>query len=247
MLWYALNREHPSFPIVDKIGKSIFPPKDRKTKRSPDETGKICFSDSPITPSLAFFETLGCRGSVYIKAKVAGGYTPMMTGQFVEVREGVSFGPFLRRKIGPAVHAEGRGIPPEGTEPAQTADGGKKRKPATGRTTARRNRATRFPWCQQPSTKRYRMRVCRVRKIEEEQRLTESEPICWRPSLGTDAPSGNGEVSARHVDTHASQGRQLVASGAAEKRAPDAQIKNSGSHSRSYRPRDRAVGRTRRV
>ena len=47
VLWYALIAAHPSFPIAHKIGESIFPPKDRKTKRSPDETGKICFSDTP--------------------------------------------------------------------------------------------------------------------------------------------------------------------------------------------------------
>ena len=79
-----------------------------------------------------------------------------------------------------------------------------------------------------------------MKKIEEEH-AQRAGRFAGDHQWGTDAPSGIGaEASARHVDAQtASQDDRSLRLEAAENRSLDAQMKNSGNHFRSYRPRDR--------
>ena len=148
-------------PAADKIGKPIFPPKDRKTKRSPMRRARFCFSDAPITTSRRSSDTSGADGRSISSEGVAGGYCGD-DGQVCRRAEGVSGCPFLRREDGPAVHAERRGDSTEGTEAAQTADGEEEKARNGDRTTAERAPSTaRVPEVV-PATQDsgYRMRSC---------------------------------------------------------------------------------------
>ena len=57
---YALVGRHPIAKVDRQIGDPTFPPKDRKTKRMPDETGRTCFRSTPITASARGSRGLGC-------------------------------------------------------------------------------------------------------------------------------------------------------------------------------------------
>ena len=132
VLWYALIGTHPSFPIADKIGESIFPPKDRKTKRSPDETGKICFSDAPYYCFTAFFETprVPRVGLYQVKVWLEGDTAPIVTKQFVEVRKAFPSVHFYDEKTGLRYTLKGEVISPKAPKPPKPPTERKKRKPA---------------------------------------------------------------------------------------------------------------------
>ena len=131
VLWYALIAAHPSFPIADKIGESIFPPKDRKTKRSPDETGKICFSDAPYYCFTAFFETprVPRVGLYQVKVWLEGDTAPIVTKQFVEVRKAFPSVHFYDEKTGLRYTLKGEVIPPKAPKPPKSPTERKKRRP----------------------------------------------------------------------------------------------------------------------
>ena len=124
VLWYALIKAHPSFPLADKIGESIFPPKDRKTKRSPDETGKICFSDTPYYSFTAFFETprVPRVGFYQVKVWLEGDTAPIVTGQFVEVRKAFPSVHFYDEKTGLRYTLKGEVIPPKDRKTKRSPD-----------------------------------------------------------------------------------------------------------------------------
>ena len=130
VLWYALIGTHPSFPIADKIGESIFPPKDRKTKRSPDETGKICFSDTPYYSFTAFFETprVPAVGLYQVKVWLEGDTAPIVTGQFVEVRKAFPSVHFYDERTGQRYTLKGEVIPPKEPKPPKPPTERRKRK-----------------------------------------------------------------------------------------------------------------------
>lgn len=132
VLWYALIAAHPSFPIADKIGESIFPPKDRKTKRSPDETGKICFSDAPYYCFTAFFETprVPRVGLYQVKVWLEGDTAPIVTKQFVEVRKAFPSVHFYDAKTRLRYTLKGEVIPPKAPKPPKPPTERRKRKPA---------------------------------------------------------------------------------------------------------------------
>ena len=180
VLWYALLKEHPSFPLADKIGKSIFPPKDRKTKRSPDETGKICFSDAPYYNFTAFFETprVPMVGLYQVKVWLEGDTAPMMTAKYVDVRKAYPAVHFYDEETGQRYTLKGEAIPPKAPKPPKPPTERKKRKPATaiGPQPERAPGTERVPELV-PATAAQGAPdaelVARVKKLEEEQaRLT---------------------------------------------------------------------------
>ena len=172
VLWYALLKEHPSFPLADKIGKSIFPPKDRKTKRSPDETGKICFSDAPYYNFAAFFETprVPMVGLYQVKVWLEGDTAPMMTAKYVDVRKAYPAVHFYDEETGQRYTLKGEAIPPKAPKPPKPPTERKKRKPATaiGPQPERAPSTARVPEVV-PATQAQRVPDAElVKKIEEE-------------------------------------------------------------------------------
>ena len=132
VLWYALIKAHPSFPLADKIGESIFPPKDRKTKRSPDETGKICFSDTPYYSFTAFFEAprVPMVGLYQVKVWLEGDTAPIVTAQYVDVRKAFPAVHFYDEKTGQRYTLKGEVIPPKAPKPPKPPTERRKRRPA---------------------------------------------------------------------------------------------------------------------
>ena len=131
VLWYALIAAHPVIPLAHKIGESIFPPKDRKTKRSPDDTGKICFSDTPYYSFTAFFETprVPRVGLYQVKVWLEGDTAPIVTGQYVDVRKAFPSVHFYDEKTGQRYTLKGEVIPPKAPKPPKSPTERKKRRP----------------------------------------------------------------------------------------------------------------------
>ena len=170
MLWYALPRSTQSFPLADKIGKSIFPPKDRKTKRSPDETGKICFSDAPYYNFTAFFETPRVpMVGLYQEGGLEGDTAPKMTAKYVDVRKAYPAVHFYDEKTGQRYTLKGEAIPPKAPKPPKPPTERKKKAHNGDRTTAERAPSTaRVPEVV-PATQAQRVPDAElVKKIEEE-------------------------------------------------------------------------------
>ena len=131
VLWYALIAAHPVIPLAHKIGESIFPPKDRKTKRSPDDTGKICFSDTPYYSFTAFFETprVPRVGLYQVKVWLEGDTAPIVTGQYVDVRKAFPSVHFYDEKTGQRYTLKGEVIPPKAPKPPKSPTERRKRRP----------------------------------------------------------------------------------------------------------------------
>jgi FtsZ-binding cell division protein ZapB len=131
VLWYALIAAHPVIPLAHKIGESIFPPKDRKTKRSPDDTGKICFSDTPYYSFTAFFETprVPRVGLYQVKVWLEGDTAPIVTGQYVDVRKAFPSVHFYDEKTGQRYTLKGEVIPPKAPKPLKPPTERRKRRP----------------------------------------------------------------------------------------------------------------------
>ena len=126
---YALIKAHPIYEVVKKIGKSTFPPKGRKTKRSPDETGKICFSSTPFYSFAAWFEgpRVPVVGHYQLVVWFEGQVEPFATNQRVEVRKAFPAVHFHDEKTGQRYTLKGEVIPPKPPKPPTER---KKRKPA---------------------------------------------------------------------------------------------------------------------
>ena len=246
VLWYALIAAHPVIPLRTRsVNRSFPPPKDRKTKRSPDDTGKICFSDTPCTLHGVLWDTSVPRVGLYQVKVWLGDTAPIVTGQYVDVRKAFPFGPFLRREDRPAVHAERRGDSAEGTEPPKIADGKKIRATSGDRTAARARSGAPGGSELVPAVVAQRAPEAELDRAEEEvrgraQRLTKERTdllatISREQTLHRD--SEQSFCAPRRCQS-ASQGRQLVA--AASGGEPCARRTGEETRGRfpSYRPRD---------
>ena len=133
VMGYALIKAHPIYEVVTKIGKSTFPPKGRKTKRSPDETGKICFSSTPYFSFAPCFEgpRVPVVGHFQVKVWFEGEAEPFLTGLHVEVRKAFPAVQFDDEKTGQRYTLKGEVIPPKAPKPPKPPTERKKRKPAT--------------------------------------------------------------------------------------------------------------------
>ena len=132
VIGYALLKAHPSYEVVTKIGKSTFPPKGRKTKRSPDETGKTTFSSTPYFSFAPCF--VGPRvpvvGHYQVKVWFEGEKEPFLTGLHVDVRKVFPSVSFDDEKTGLRYNLKGEVIPPKPPKPPKPPTERKKREPA---------------------------------------------------------------------------------------------------------------------
>jgi len=133
VMGYALIKAHPVYEVDEKIGtKCSFPPTGRKTKRSPDETGKTTFSSTPYFSFAPCF--VGPRvplvGHYQVMVWFEGEDEPFLTGDFVEVRKAFPSVSFDDEKTGLRYNLKGEVIPPKPPKPPKPPTERKKREPA---------------------------------------------------------------------------------------------------------------------
>ena len=170
---YALVASHPIGKVARQIGDSTFPPKDRKTKRMPDETGRTCFSSVPYYSFSPWFEgpRVPVVGNYRVNVWFEGNARPTETNLIVDVRKSFPAVDFYDEKTGQRYTLKGEVIPPK---PPKAPMEKRKREPAAaiGPQPERAPRTERVPEVV-PAAAAQRAPdaelVAQVKKLEEEQ------------------------------------------------------------------------------
>ena len=173
---YALIGSHPISKVARQIGDSTFPPKDRKTKRMPDQSGRTSVRDTPYYSFSPWFEgpRVPVKGKYGLMVVFEGEARLYYSGSDVDVRKAFPAVDFYDEKTGQRYTLKGEVIPPKAPKPPKPATERKKRKPATaiGRQPEREASAERVPELV-PATAAQRAPdaelVALVKKLEEEQ------------------------------------------------------------------------------
>ena len=112
---YALVGSHPITKVARQIGDSTFPPKDRKTKRMPDEAGRTRFVSAPSYSFSPWFEgpRVPVVGSYRVKVWFEGSARPTKTSLFVDVRKAFPSVHFHNEKTRKRYKLNGEVIPPK--------------------------------------------------------------------------------------------------------------------------------------
>jgi hypothetical protein len=129
---YALVGRHPIGKVDRQIGDPTFPPKDRKTKRMPDETGRTRFSSAPYYSFSPWFEgpRVPVVGNYRVNVWFEGNARPTETNLIVDVRKSFPAVHFYDEKTGQRYTLKGEVIPPKAPKPPKPPTERKKRKPA---------------------------------------------------------------------------------------------------------------------
>ncbi len=124
VIGYTLLKAHPVFEVAERIGKSAFPPKSRKTKRFPDARGRVCFSktlyfgfepfEGPRVPVVGYYNLV-----VWFEGATA----PFVTGEHVEIRKAFPACLFEDEKTGCSYNLKGDLISPKPTDRKPAAAG----------------------------------------------------------------------------------------------------------------------------
>ena len=126
---YALVGTHPIAKVDRQIGESSFPPKDRKTKRMPNESGRTCLRSTPYYNFSPWFEgpRVPVVGRYRLRVWLEGNPRPNETPVFVEVRKAFPAVHFYDEQTGLRYNLKGEVIPPKPPKPPTER---KKREPA---------------------------------------------------------------------------------------------------------------------
>jgi hypothetical protein len=189
---YALIGRHPIAKVAGQIGESTFPPKDRKTKRMPDESGRTRVRDTPYYSFSEWFEAprVPVKGTYGLRVWFEGKLGCTKRAVEVDVRKAFPAVHFYDEKTGQRYTLKGEVIPPKAPKPPKPPTERKKRKPAAAiGPTARARSEHREGSELVPATAAQRAPdaelVALVKKLEEERHASpKSEPSCWRPSVG---------------------------------------------------------------
>ena len=129
---YELIGRHPIAKVAGQIGESTFPPKDRKTKRMADESGRTRVRDTPYYSFSEWFEAprVPVKGTYVLRAWYEGQTRPHETGVEVVVKKAFPAVHFYDEKTGQRYTLKGEGIPPKAPKPPKSPTERKKRKPA---------------------------------------------------------------------------------------------------------------------
>ncbi len=129
---YELIGRHPIAKVAGQIGESTFPPKDRKTKRMADESGRTRVRDTPYYSFSEWFEAprVPVKGTYVLKAWYEGQTRPHETGVEVVVKKAFPSVHFYDEKTGQRYTLKGEGIPPKAPKPPKPPTERRKRRPA---------------------------------------------------------------------------------------------------------------------
>jgi len=128
---YELIGRHPIAKVAGQIGESTFPPKDRKTKRMADESGRTRVRDTPYYSFSEWFEAprVPVKGTYVLRAWYEGQTRPHETGVEVVVKKAFPAVHFYDEKTGQRYTLKGEGIPPKAPKPPKSPTERRKRKP----------------------------------------------------------------------------------------------------------------------
>ena len=128
---YALVGTHPIAKVDRQIGDSTFPPKDRKTKRMPNESGRTCFRSTPYYNFSPWFEgpRVPVVGRYRLRVWFEGNPRPNETPVFVEVRKAFPSVHFYDEQTGLRYTLKGEVIPPKPPKQPKSPTERKKREP----------------------------------------------------------------------------------------------------------------------
>ena len=128
---YELIGRHPIAKVAGQIGESTFPPKDRKTKRMADESGRTRVRDTPYYSFSEWFEAprVPVKGTYVLKAWYEGQTRPHETGVEVVVKKAFPAVHFYDEKTGQRYTLKGEGIPPKAPKPPKPPTERRKRRP----------------------------------------------------------------------------------------------------------------------
>ena len=129
---YALIRSHPIADVARQIGPSTFPPKDRKTKRMADESGRTRFKSTAYFSLVPHFEAprVPVKGRYRLKVVFEGDTTMSYeTGVELVVNKAFPAVHFYDEKTGQRYTLKGEVIPPKAPKPPKSPTERKKRRP----------------------------------------------------------------------------------------------------------------------
>ena len=128
---YELIGRHPIAKVAGQIGESTFPPKDRKTKRMADESGRTRVRDTPYYSFSEWFEAprVPVKGTYVLRAWYEGQTRPHETGVEVVVKKAFPSVHFYDEKTGQRYTLKGEGIPPKAPKPPKPPTERRKRRP----------------------------------------------------------------------------------------------------------------------
>ena len=129
---YALVRSHPSADVARQIGPSTFPPKDRKTKRMADESGRTRFKSTAYFSLVPHFEAprVPVKGKYRLKIVFEGDTTMSYeTGVELVVHKAFPAVHFYDEKTGQRYTLKGEVIPPKAPKSPKPPTERRKRRP----------------------------------------------------------------------------------------------------------------------
>ena len=129
---YALVRSHPSADVARQIGPSTFPPKDRKTKRMADESGRTRFKSTAYFSLVPHFEAprVPVKGKYFLRVFQEGDAMSYETGVELVVHKAFPAVHFYDEKTGQRYTLKGEVIPPKAPKPPKPPTERRKRRPA---------------------------------------------------------------------------------------------------------------------
>ena len=129
---YALVRSHPIADVARQIGPSTFPPKDRKTKRMADESGRTRFKSTAYFSLVPHFEAprVPVKGKYRLKVVFEGDTTMSYeTGVELVVNKAFPAVHFYEEKTGQRYTLKGEAIPPQAPKPPKPPTERMRRRP----------------------------------------------------------------------------------------------------------------------
>jgi hypothetical protein len=128
---YALVRSHPSADVARQIGPSTFPPKDRKTKRMADESGRTRFKSTAYFSLVPHFEAprVPVKGKYFLRVFQEGDAMSYETGVELVVHKAFPAVHFYDEKTGQRYTLKGEVIPPKAPKPLKPPKERRKRRP----------------------------------------------------------------------------------------------------------------------
>ena len=128
---YALVRSHPSADVARQIGPSTFPPKDRKTKRMADESGRTRFKSTAYFSLVPHFEAprVPVKGKYFLRVFQEGDAMSYETGVELVVHKAFPAVHFYDEKTGQRYTLKGEVIPPKAPKSPKPPTERRKRRP----------------------------------------------------------------------------------------------------------------------